>query len=63
MPTAACFEMADTFIPSRQPEELPRERLRLGLVIEGDFRLLRGVIEGLVHRLCLIHPLYSNPLI
>lgn len=55
------FEMADTFIASDQPGELPRERLRLGLLMEGDFRLLRGVIEGLVQRICLDAPLRFKP--
>ena len=47
------FELADTFIPSDKAGELPNERLRIGLVMEGDFRLLTGVIEGLVQRICL----------
>ena len=47
------FEMADTFIPSAEAGALPCERLRLGLVMDGDFRVLRGVIEGLVQRVCL----------
>ena len=47
------FELADTFTPSDTPGQLPNERLRLGLVMEGDFRLLTGVIEGLVQRICL----------
>lgn len=55
------FELADTFIPSEQPDTLPKERLRLGLVMEGDFRRLRGVIEGLVRHICLDAPLTVNP--
>lgn len=55
------FELADTFIPSAQPGDLPRERLRLGLTMEGDFRLLRGVIEGLVKRICLDKTVVFKP--
>lgn len=55
------FEMADTFIPSTEAGSLPRERLRLGLVMEGDFRQLRGVVEGLVQRLCLNSVLTMKP--
>jgi len=40
------FEIADTFEPSGQ--ELPIERTKISLVLDGDFRQLRGVIDGLV---------------
>lgn len=46
------FEIADTFISAETAGALPRERLRIGLVIESDFRTLRGVIEGLVQKVC-----------
>ena len=39
------FEIADTFEPSDQ--ELPVERTKISLALDGDFRQLRGVIEGL----------------
>ncbi|MBN1457261.1 MAG: phenylalanine--tRNA ligase subunit beta [Sedimentisphaerales bacterium] len=39
------FEIADTFEPSGQ--ELPIERTKISLAVDGDFRQLRGVIEGL----------------
>ena len=55
------FEMADTFIPSDKADLLPCERLRLGLVMEGQFRELRGVIEGLVRRICLADQLIVKP--
>lgn len=55
------FEMADTFIPSEKAGDLPQERLRLGIVMEGDFRQLRGVVDGLVGRLCLNTALTVKP--
>jgi len=42
------YEIADTFIPTGVPDTLPKERARLGLVVDGDLRLLRGAVEGLV---------------
>ena len=56
------FEMADTFIPSDNPDSLPCERMRLGLVMQGQFRELRGVIEGLIHRICLTDQLIVKPM-
>jgi phenylalanyl-tRNA synthetase beta chain len=41
------FEIADTFIPA--DGEMPIQKTKLSLVCDGDFRDLRGVIEGLVH--------------
>jgi len=41
------FEIADTFVPS--DGEMPIQKTKLSLVCDGDFRDLRGVIEGLVH--------------
>lgn len=55
------FEIADTFIPAETAGALPRERLRIGLAVEGDFRLLRGVIEGLVRKVCLNAALTVRP--
>jgi phenylalanyl-tRNA synthetase beta chain len=48
------FELADTFIPDadRQPGKLPEEHPRIGLIMDDEFRALRGVIEGLVQKLC-----------
>jgi len=40
------FEIADTFVPT--DGEMPIQKTKLTLVCDGDFRNLRGVIEGLV---------------
>jgi phenylalanyl-tRNA synthetase beta chain len=45
------YEIADTFVPVSEPNALPIERSRLGLVVDTNFRLLRGAIEGLVESL------------
>jgi phenylalanyl-tRNA synthetase beta chain len=42
------FEIADTFVPTQEQGKLPVQKTRLALVSDGDFRELRGVIEGLV---------------
>ncbi len=42
------YEIADTFIPTPERNSLPVERSKLGLVVDADFRLLRGAVEGLV---------------
>ena len=42
------YEIADTFIPTGVKDALPQERAKLGLVVDGEFRLLRGAVEGLV---------------
>jgi phenylalanyl-tRNA synthetase beta chain len=42
------YEIADTFVPTGVQDSLPQERAKLGLVLDGDFRLLRGAVEGLV---------------
>lgn len=41
------FEIADTFIASGKGK-LPIEKMKLALVCDGDFRDLRGVVEGLI---------------
>ncbi len=41
------FEIADTFVPT--DGEMPIQKTKLSLVCDGDFRDMRGVIEGLVH--------------
>jgi len=46
------FEIADTFVPAAgKSGELPVEKTKLALVCDGDFRDLRGVVEGLVNHL------------
>jgi len=46
------FEIADTFVPAEsQDGGLPIQKTKLALVCDGDFRDLRGVIEGLVSSL------------
>lgn len=43
------YELADVFVPAPgQRGGLPVERAKLGLVCDGEFRDLRGVIEGLI---------------
>ncbi len=42
------YEIADTFIPTGAKDSLPLERMKVGLVVDSDLRLLRGAIEGLV---------------
>ncbi len=44
------FEIADTFVPAKkQGGELPVQKTKLAMVCDGDFRDLRGVIEGLIN--------------
>jgi phenylalanyl-tRNA synthetase beta chain len=43
------YEIADTFLPTDVKDSLPLERTKLGLVVDGEFRLLRGAVEGLVN--------------
>lgn len=42
------YELADTFVPTGVKDTLPKERAKLGLVADGEFRLLRGAVEGLI---------------
>ena len=42
------FEIADTYIPTGKPGELPTEKTRLAIACDGDLRDIRGVIEGLL---------------
>ncbi len=43
------FEISKTFEPAEgSDEDLPQERTKIGLVSDGSFRELQGVIEGLV---------------
>ena len=44
------FEIADTFVPTEsQGGGLPIQRTKLTLVCDGDFRDLRGVVEGMIN--------------
>jgi len=43
------YEIADTFVPAAQTENLPIEQAKLALVSDSDFRDLRGVIEALIN--------------
>ncbi len=45
------YEIADTFVPAGDRNSLPLERANLGLVVDANFRLLRGAVEGLVESL------------
>ena len=43
------FEIADTFVPAgKGGGGLPIEKTKLSLVCDGNFRSLRGVVEGLI---------------
>jgi phenylalanyl-tRNA synthetase beta chain len=42
------YEIADTFIPTGVPDALPQEGTKLGLVVDSEFRVLRGAVEGLI---------------
>jgi len=44
------YEIADTFVPTEQQDGgLPIQKTKLAMVCDGDFRDLRGVVEGLVN--------------
>ncbi|MGB2862427.1 MAG: phenylalanine--tRNA ligase subunit beta [Sedimentisphaerales bacterium] len=44
------FEIADTFMPTEgQDSELPIQKTKLAMVCDGDFRDLRGVVEGMIN--------------
>ena len=46
------YEMADTFKPNNENIfDLPEQKCKLALISDGDFRDVRGVIEGLVQML------------
>jgi phenylalanyl-tRNA synthetase beta chain len=57
------FELADTFIPdaNHEPGKLPDEHTRIGLAMDDDFRVMRGVIEGLVGDICINSMLECKP--
>ena len=57
------FELANTFISdsNHKPGQLPNEHTRIGLVMDDDFRVLRGVIEELVQSIALNSTLEFKP--
>ncbi len=44
------FEIADTFVPA-DGEPLPVEKTKLAIACDCEFRLMRGVIEGLIENI------------
>jgi phenylalanyl-tRNA synthetase beta chain len=42
------YELADTFVPSGPEDVLPEQQTKLGMVIDGSLRELRGAVEGVV---------------
>ena len=48
------FELANTFVPdaNHEPGQMPDEHTKLTLVADDDFRVLRGVVEGVVAGIC-----------
>ncbi len=57
---AELFEIANVYLP-REGQPLPDEPTRLGLVSCNDFRGLKGIVEAIVERLHLPHPLQARP--
>ena len=57
------FELADTFTPdtNHEPGKLPNEPTRIGLVMDNDFRVMRGVIEELASNIVLNSTLEFKP--
>ncbi|MCD6175491.1 MAG: phenylalanine--tRNA ligase subunit beta [Planctomycetes bacterium] len=57
------FELANTFISdvNHKPGQLPNEHTRIGLVMDDDFRVMRGVIEELVQSIALDSTLEFKP--
>ncbi len=45
------FEFADTYAPAETKDKLPDERDKLALASDGDFRQLKGAVEGLMQNL------------
>ncbi len=43
------FEIATTFVPEAGARHLPTEKTTLAVACTGQFRYLRGVVEGLLH--------------
>jgi phenylalanyl-tRNA synthetase beta chain len=42
------YEIADTFVPSAKRGALPAEAMKVGLLCDSDFRLLRSAVEAIV---------------
>jgi phenylalanyl-tRNA synthetase beta chain len=45
------YEIADTFRPTRDRNALPDEKTKVALICSGDFRELRGAVEGLIRHI------------
>jgi phenylalanyl-tRNA synthetase beta chain len=48
------FEIADTYVPrpaGDKSDKLPIEKTKLAIVCDGDFSVLRGVVDGLIKNL------------
>ncbi|MEJ5258992.1 MAG: phenylalanine--tRNA ligase subunit beta [Anaerohalosphaeraceae bacterium] len=45
------YEIADTFLPSREKQVLPLEKPKVALAADMEFQEMRGVLEGLLERL------------
>ncbi|NLZ03568.1 MAG: phenylalanine--tRNA ligase subunit beta [Phycisphaerae bacterium] len=45
------YEIADTFKPRQDRNALPEEKTKVALVCSGDFRELRGAVEGLIRHI------------
>lgn len=41
------YEIANTF-EAKQGSDMPNEKMKIGLLIDGDYRIIRGAIEGFV---------------
>jgi phenylalanyl-tRNA synthetase beta chain len=42
------YEIADTFVPAAKKGGLPNEAMKVGLICDSDFRLLRSAVESVV---------------
>ncbi len=45
------YEIADTFRPTADKDALPDEKTKVALICSGDFRELRGAVEGLIRHI------------
>jgi phenylalanyl-tRNA synthetase beta chain len=57
---AELFEIANVYLP-RARRDLPEEPTRLAILSGGDFRSIKGVVEGLLQRLHISGPLTARP--
>ncbi|MCE5185531.1 MAG: phenylalanine--tRNA ligase subunit beta [Planctomycetaceae bacterium] len=57
------FELADTFVPAehRPAGQLPQEQTQLGLILDDEFRVLRGVLEGMLKQICIRSEIEFRP--